>query len=324
MPCRGKSTRGHACAAIAFQFARMDKIASLQSEFAAAPPRLALLIANANSRRGSALDEAVAALEGAGLAVKPVHTESRAELTPLILANAADVDCVVAAGGDGTMNGVADGLLQTGLPLGILPMGTANDLARTLHIPSDVAAAARIIAAGNRRRIDLGEVNEQAFFNVASLGLSADLAGKLTPERKRRFGRLAYALTALHVLAAARPFRATIVTKNGAAMVNTMQIAVGNGKYYGGGMAVEADACIADGHLDLYSLEVKRVWKLALLLKSFRQGAHGLWREVRTEKCTEFEIRTRRPRPINTDGDLVTFTPARFVVRPEAVAVFVP
>lgn len=291
---------------------------------AEAKPRVALLLANANSRRGSAMEEAAAALEQAGLKVKPLRTESRNELTPLIQEHGAGVDCIVAAGGDGTMNGVADGLLQTGLPLGILPMGTANDLARTLDIPFDINAAAAIIAAGKRQQIDLGEVNEHAFFNVASIGLSAELAESLTPERKRRFGRFAYALTAMNVLARARPFGATIVTKGSETRVRTLQIAVGNGRYYGGGMAVEQDAAINDGALDLYSLELKSVWKLALMLRSFRSGSHGLWQEVRTERCTAFEIRTRKPRPVNTDGDLITFTPARFSIRPGAVSVFVP
>jgi diacylglycerol kinase (ATP) len=314
----------HAAAAFDHQLPSMLEVPASAPAATETGPRRALLIANANSRRGAAMEEAREALESVGLAVTAVRTESRAELTPLILDHAADVDCVVAAGGDGTMNGVADGLVQTGLPLGILPMGTANDLARTLDIPVDLPAAARIIAAGRRRRIDLGEVNEHAFFNVASIGLSAELASRLTPERKRRFGRFAYAITAMHVLATARPFRATIVTKDATKMVRTLQIAVGNGKYYGGGMAVEAGACIADGRLDLYSLEFKRVWKLALLMKSFRQGAHGLWSEVRTEKSTAFEIRTRKPMPINTDGDLVTFTPARFVVKQGAIEVFAP
>jgi diacylglycerol kinase (ATP) len=287
-------------------------------------PRSALLLANANSRSGGALDTARAALEGAGLSVRAIRTESRNELTPLIAENSAGVDCIVAAGGDGTMNGVADGVIQSGLPLGILPMGTANDLARTLGIPTDITAAAGVIAAGRIQRIDLGEVNEHAFFNVASIGLSAELAAGLTPERKRRFGRLAYALTALNVLARAQPFSATIVNKGGETRVRTLQIAVGNGRYYGGGMAVERDATIDDGALDLYSLEVKSVWKLALMLRSFRTGSHGLWEEVRTERCTSFEIRTRKPRPVNTDGDLITFTPARFVVKPGAIGVYAP
>lgn len=287
-------------------------------------PRRVLLLANANSRGGGALDDAKAALERAGLAVNAFRTESRNELTPLIAENGSDVDAIVAAGGDGTMNGVADGVIQCGLPLGVLPMGTANDLARTLGIPTELDAAAAVIAAGKLKRIDLGEVNEHAFFNVASIGLSAELAAGLTPERKRRFGRLAYAMTALNVLARARPFRATIVNKSGETRVRTLQIAVGNGRYYGGGMAVEQDAKINDGALDLYSLELKSVWKLALMLRSFRSGSHGLWQEVRTERCTAFEVRTRKPRPVNTDGDLITFTPARFTVKPGAIAVYVP
>ncbi len=153
------------------------------------PPRTALLLANANSRNGGAMDDARRALEKAGLVVTAIRTESRNELTPLIGEHGGAVDCIVAAGGDGTMNGVADGVIQTGLPLGVLPMGTANDLARTLGIPTDLDAAAAVIAAGRMQRIDVGEVNEHAFFNVASIGLSAELAASLTPERKRRFGR---------------------------------------------------------------------------------------------------------------------------------------
>ena len=102
-----------------------------------------------------------------------------------------------------------------------------------------------------------------------------------------------------------------------------MQIAVGNGRHYGGGTIVEADAAIDDGHLDLYSLEQENVLRLLLLLGSFRQGTHGAWKEVRTDKCVEFDIRTKNPMPINTDGDLVTSTPAHFMIRPSAITVFV-
>ncbi|MCE9521425.1 MAG: lipid kinase, partial [Alphaproteobacteria bacterium] len=141
---------------------------------------------------------------------------------------------------------------------------------------------------------------------------------------KRRWGRFSYALAAMKALLSARPFGAVIAMKTGDVRVKTLQIAVGNGRHYGGGSIVEASAAIDDGHLDLYSLEVSGVWKLALMLPAFRRGVHGAWREVRTARCTEFEIRTRRPRPINTDGDLVTFTPARFTIRRSAVAVFAP
>jgi YegS/Rv2252/BmrU family lipid kinase len=285
--------------------------------------RRALLIANPRSRLGGTpLDGVREVLEAAGIALVPESPASADAVAAAIRARAGEIDAVVVAGGDGTMNAAAPALIETGLPLGILPAGTANDLARTLGLPLDLAAAARIIAAGSLRRIDVGRVNGHCFFNVASLGLSAELAMSLTREAKRRWGRLSYALAALRALGRARPFGATIVSDTGTVHVTTLQIAVGNGLYYGGGMAVEASAAIDDHHLDLYSLELARAWKLPFMLPSFRAGRHGAWREVRTDRCTSFEIRTRRPRPINTDGEIVTTTPARFEVLPRAISVF--
>ena len=159
---------------------------------------------------------------------------------------------------------------------------------------------------------------------MASLGLSAELAQKLTRDIKRRCGRLGYALVALKVLAQARPFRATITSETETVRVRTLQIAVGNGRFYGGGNAVEKDAAIDDQHLDLYSLELERAWKLALMARSFRYGEHGAWEEVRAIRAKEFDIRTRRPRPVNADGEIVTQTPAHFSIRPAAVTVFAP
>jgi len=287
--------------------------------------RRLLMIINRGSRSGGeAAGVAVSRLSAAGYDLVISAPHSPREVSPWIEAHADDAEAVVVAGGDGSLNAAAPALVKTGLPLGIIPAGTANDLARTLGLPQDMEAAADVIAAGHRRQIDLGEVNGHPFFNVASLGLSAELARQLTKETKRRFGRLGYAITALKVLTNARPFRAMIVSSDGAVRVKTLQIAVGNGRYYGGGMAVDHRAEIDDSHLDLYSLEIGRVWKLLAMAYDFRKGRHGLWQEVRASRDTSFEIRTRRPRPINADGELVTFTPARFGVLPRAVSVFVP
>src|SRR5919112_5936213 len=288
-------------------------------------PRRALLIVNAKSRSGAAQrDIAIERLKDHG--IEPVHVDCarREDLSPLIVENARDVDCAIVGGGDGTLNAAAFGVIEAGLPLGILPLGTANDLARTLDIPSDLDGAAKVIAEGRTRNIDLGIVDGQPFFNVASIGLSAELAQQLTTEIKRRFGRIGYGLVALKVLAQARPFRATIVSETETARVRTLQIAVGNGRFYGGGNAVEKDAAIDDQNLDLYSLEFERAWKLALMAGSFRYGEHGAWSEVRAIRAKEFDIRTRRPRPVNADGEIVTQTPAHFSIRPRAVTVFAP
>jgi diacylglycerol kinase family enzyme len=87
---------------------------------------------------------------------------------------------------------------------------------------------------------------------------------------------------------------------------------------------VHEHASILDGHLDLYGLDPRAVWKLAFLFDTFQRGRHGVWAEVQTSRCVEFNIRTRKPQPIKADGDLVTETPAHFIVRPQAISVFVP
>lgn len=280
------------------------------------------MMINPNARRGSDnLTPVIARLEQGGIDVKIERFQTPGEVSPDIERRRDEADLVIVCGGDGTINSAAKGIMSTGLPLGILPMGTANDLARTLNISSDLLAAADTILSGRTRKIDIGEVNGHPFFNVASMGLSATLANSLSRESKRRWGKLGYALAAAKVMLSARPFSATIINKSGSVAVRSLQIAVGNGRHYGGGTIVQADAAIDDGHLDLYSLEQENVLRLLLLLGSFRQGAHGAWEEVRTDKCVEFDIRAKRPMPINTDGDLVTFTPAHFIIRPAAITV---
>jgi diacylglycerol kinase (ATP) len=282
------------------------------------------MLVNPHARRGPQALEVVEQLVAGGIDVTVERFSAPSEVSPDIVRRAAETDLVIVCGGDGTVAAAARGLLETGLPMGVLPLGTANDLARTLGLPLELSAAADVIVRGRTERIDMGEVNGHAFFNVASLGLSADLARGLTRESKRRWGRLAYAIRALQVLFAARPFHADIVNRQEQVAVRTLQIAVGNGRHYGGGSVIHEHASIVDGHLDLYSLDPGAVWKLALMFDTFRRGRHGVWREVQTSRCVEFDVRTRRPRAINADGDIVTQTPAHFIVRPAAIEVFVP
>jgi len=289
-----------------------------------------LVLINPNSRPGSlaaSVDGCLSILERAGI-VLVREMSQREGLSNLIQKHntLSDIDLVVIGGGDGTINAAASGLLKTNLPLGILPLGTANDLARTLGLPADPAAAAAVIAAGHTRRIDVGLVNGHPFFNVASIGLSVTLARELTAERKRRWGRLAYAVAAIRALAQARrPFSADI-TREGDEIVHvkTLQIAVGNGRYYGGGMAVWEDARIDDHCLDLYSLEVSNWWRLLVMALALRKGSQRHWRDVRGSCGGAIEIRTSRPRQVNADGEIVTTTPAKFSQIKGAMQVFAP
>ncbi|WP_338664046.1 lipid kinase [Pararoseomonas sp. SCSIO 73927] len=287
--------------------------------------RRALFVANEKSRRGpEGADAAAAALERGGIRLVREPCTDAEGLRAAIRRMAGSVDMVVLGGGDGTMNSAAPALIETGLPLGLLPLGTANDLARTLGIPLELEEAVRVVIEGVPRRIDLGEVNGHPFFNVASVGLSVAVTRELTGEVKRRWGRLGYALATCRALWKMRPFRAVIQHDGEAHRVRTLQVAVGNGRFYGGGMTIDEAAAIDDGRLNLYSLEFEGVWKLAMIYPAFRSGRHGLWQEVRTASSQEIEIRTRRPRPVNTDGELTTRTPARFRVLPGAVSVLVP
>jgi diacylglycerol kinase (ATP) len=103
-----------------------------------------------------------------------------------------------------------------------------------------------------------------------------------------------------------------------------VQVTVGNGRHYGGGMTVAATAALDDGLLHGYSLEVRHGWQLLALAPALRHGRYEAWRAVRSFACRELEVRTRRPRPVNADGEIITTTPARFRVHPRAVRVYAP
>ncbi|MCT8991299.1 lipid kinase [Chelativorans sp. SCAU2101] len=285
----------------------------------------ALLLLNSKARRGQeSVTPVLEKLAEGNLAVTVEPFEALPEIARDIVRLRNTADLVVVCGGDGTVSSAALAAMESGLPMGIIPMGTANDLARTLHIPLDLVEAAEVIVSGKTRLIDVGTVNGHAFFNVASIGLSVELANGLVPALKKRFGRMGYALAALKVLARVAPFKARITEKGRTTSVETYQIAVGNGRHYGGGNVVEETASIDDGRLDLYSLEMRNVWKLALMLRSFRSGTHGAWSEVRTARSVEFDIETKRPMPVNADGEIVTSTPAHFKVHPKAISVLAP
>ncbi|PSF35053.1 lipid kinase [Aphanothece hegewaldii CCALA 016] len=283
-----------------------------------------LLIVNRHARKGKEhFAQVVDILHDLEFECITVPIKSTEQLKQDIQRYGKQVDLVIIGGGDGTLNGIVDTLVELQLPLGILPLGTANDLARTLSIPLSIPDACQVIADGYLKPIDLGWVNGKHFFNVASLGLSVKITQNLTKGAKRRWGILAYLATAVKVLSKTRPFHADIIVNGETIRVRTLQIAVGNGRYYGGGMTIAEDATIDDRRLDLYSLELEHWWQIFPLLRTFPKGQHGLLPWVQTWSGEEIEIRTRKEYTINTDGELTTTTPATFKVIPQALNVFV-
>lgn len=287
--------------------------------------RHALLLVNPKSRRGAeSIDNVRAVLTEGGVSFEEGELKPNESLADIISRRADRCDLAIVGGGDGTLNAAAPGLVHTGLPLGVLPLGTANDFARTVGIPLDPVEAAKLIVQGDCKPIDLGEVNGHLFFNVASIGFSAELAAELTEHAKKRFGVLGYGIVALRILMRSRLFTATLEHDDLKETIRTMQVSVGNGRHYGGGMTVEENATADDGWLDFYSLEVDHWWRLLRLLPSLRKGTQGQWDDVRAFRTTEVTIRTSRPRPVNTDGELTTWTPAHFRIRPKSVLVYAP
>ena len=287
--------------------------------------RRAALIVNRRGRRGrKALDSGLRVLEDAGIDVSIHLVRDPKRFSEVLQRAAADVDMLILGGGDGTLCMSIEDVLRTGLPLGILPLGNANDLARTLSIPLGVKAACEIIAAGHTSRIDLGSVNGKHFFNVASMGVSVRIARRLTNEKKRRFGLASYVFAAWEAITRARSFSAEVVCDGKKEHMRAIQVAVGNGRYYGGGLIVTDDAAIDDGRLDLYSLGRAPFWKLMLLVPLLRLGKHGYAKNVEMRRAEKIEITTDPILSINTDGEVTTRTPASFVVVRGALEVFTP
>lgn len=288
------------------------------------PPRRILFIANKEARNGAGGSEAMDRLRAAGIEVMEGLCGQRDEIAALVREHRDAVDALVVAGGDGSVNAAAGPLIESRLPLGIIPMGTANDLARTLGLPTDIPAAVAAIAAGYRRALDVGTANDTYFFNVASIGLSVRIAQAMDSKTKQRFGALSYAVKAAQHAARARSFTAELIYDGRREQVKTVQLSIGNGRYFGGGMAIAADAEPDDGFLDVCSIEREGLANLATLVPSLIAGTYKGRKGVRGFRTTQLTVRTRRRRPVDVDGDLLTATPVRFGVLPGAIMAFVP
>jgi YegS/Rv2252/BmrU family lipid kinase len=285
----------------------------------------AIVIINRKSRyTESELQQGLELLEGRGIRiVKAITTSDPDEVTEAIEQNRGLINTIILGGGDGTINHAAGVVLQSGCPLGILPMGTANDLARTLGVPASVEAASGIIAEGHIRRIDVGRVNGRLFFNVAHIGLGAEVTHLISRDAKDKWGSLAYVKNLLPVFMKRRSFRTRIECNGERRDFRSIEVAVGNGRHYGGGLTISEDAEIVDGELHVYVVKPRSLWRMPFAIPAFRRGkAEREW--IRYLNCRQMVVRTSPSLAVSVDGELVTRTPARFDVLEGAIPVFVP
>jgi YegS/Rv2252/BmrU family lipid kinase len=286
--------------------------------------RTLLILPRGKARQlGDRLDAVAEALGPPDTVIREV-VDDPDRIAMRIVELSAQVDQVALGGGDGTIASVAPAFMQTGLPMVVLPLGTANDLARTLGIPLNPVEAAKLAHTGRLEDIDVGEVNGHTFYNAASIGLSVDVAERLELGAKR-YGVLSYLLALVDLARTRRIFRAVVTGDDERVALTSIQVTVGNGVRHGGGVRVHEDASIDDGTLDLYSLEPLPLWRLPVLLPAFLRGTHTAWQSVTNMHAREFRIETpSKPKRVNADGEIVSRTPATVTLHRNAVWVRLP
>ena len=238
----------------------------------------------------------------------------------------AGLDFVVAAGGDGTVAAAIDGLVGSRTPLGIVPLGTGNLVARELGIPREIGDAVALIAGAPKpRRIDALRINGRSFVLNASVGISAAIMDGTTREDKHLFGPMAYIGTGIRRVPGFKPQRMDVMIDGVNRTVTAIDVAVLNcgiltRTIYPKG----ADVRLDDGHLDVLILRVRGLldyprYFLDLLL---RRPATPLARYFRAER--KVVIRTLAPQAVQADGDIIGNTRVEIDVLPAAVTVLVP
>lgn len=285
----------------------------------------ALLLINPKAKQGQACySQAVALLKEHGFDLLEPPTEQIGNLSTFISEAKNKVDLVIVGGGDGSLNAALQGIVATQLPLGVLPLGTANSFARTLGIPLDLIGACQAIATGSIQRIDLGCVNGHYFLNTASLGLSVEITEDVDSAAKRRWGFWVYIVKSLRAFWGAQPFKFQLDDGQTLIESKTFQIVVGNGYYFGGGMIVAPSSSIKNQKLHFTSIEVRHWIQLFGLSLAARRGRHIFHRNVRSFYCDRLSLQTIDSMPVNTDGESATRTPAHFEIKPQALPVIVP
>jgi len=287
------------------------------------------LIANPHAGRkgglatnGATIDDARAALAAYDVAPDVELTKGPGHATELARAAAlAGYDLVIAAGGDGTVREAAVGLLGSGVPLGVMPLGSFMNVARMLGIPRDVRGAAAVIAAGERAVIDVGRAGTGYFLEAAGVGIDAALFRYTNQIDGGRWGALAQAA---RVALRYRPRRIVVELDWWTVEMDAIMVTVANGPYCGASFTVAPDAVVDDHQFDV------RVFgpmsKLNLLRRLLRptSGDDEAGGRVYSFKARDVRVSAPHPLPGHADSISIGVTPLRFSLIPGALPVLVP
>lgn len=229
----------------------------------------------------------------------------------------------VVMSGDGLVGAAGGAMAGSETPLGIVPGGRGNDLARVLGIPSEPEEAVATLFSGHSRRIDVGEANGKRFLGIVSVGFDSE-CNRLANETHFIRGNLVYAYSMVRTLVGWRSARFTVVAGGERKRLEGYQVDVANNRVYGGGMYIAPDAEIDDGQFDVVA--ITEVGKLRFLsgLRDVLKGAHVHKDEVTTFRTSRLELDASRPFPVYADGDHLTDLPVSLKVLPSCLSILVP
>jgi YegS/Rv2252/BmrU family lipid kinase len=228
---------------------------------------------------------------------------------------------VVAAGGDGTINEVVNGIAGSDVTLGVLPIGTMNVFASELGVSNKVREAWEIIQAGHTREIDLGRANNRHFVQLAGAGLDAQVVKETTTESKRELGPLAYVLSTAQVCGRKPP--KLIVEADGESVEGSF-VLLGNGRFYGGRLEFFRDARMDDGLLDVLIFGKTGHFDLAWYFGHILMKRHTDLSDVTYLQAKTVRVVSDEPVPVELDGELVSELPVTFTIAPRKLRVLVP
>jgi len=284
------------------------------------------LILNGKVAGNDALRAAVARQRATGHRIEVRVTWEKGDAQRFV-SEAGEVDLVVAAGGDGTLNEVVHGLMDLSKPtrptLGIVPLGTANDFATGCGIPRDPAKALALCIRGEAVPIDLGKANEHWFINAASSGFGAEITATTSPELKRLLGPAAYTVMGAVLAINLHHYQGTLILP-GREITGSGPVAiVGNGRQTGGGMQVAPRALIDDGLLDV--LVIRQISPTALLAAARElQQLPPDGEYISYWQTPWLEVHPEEAIPVNLDGEPLRFSAIRYEAVPKAIHLIVP
>lgn len=236
-----------------------------------------------------------------------IITDKPEQAIKITEANISDYNTIVAVGGDGTVNEVASGIINKNRgTLGIIPAGTGNDMAKSLGISNDPIKALETIIRGNTTTMDIGRVNDNNFLNISSVGFDAEVVFNNNKLKKKIKSELSYALSVVYTLLQFKKRPVDIEIDGKRTHEDIVLLAVGNGKYYGGGMKILPDAKLNDGELDICIVSNMSKFSLLFLFPTIFKGNHIKYKKyVRMDKGKCIKIISKDIIPINVDGELM-------------------